>query len=79
MINIREESEKLLVPMIYGPNPSNPYLTEQEFATELRIKLEVSIFEAQAEARRQFILIDLGRAEMVEDMKPILERIINGT
>ncbi len=77
MLDIREESEKLLVPMLCGPAPSRPYLTEREFAMELRGTLGIGLFEAKREARRQFVLIELGRAETVEDLKSVIRRVVN--
>lgn len=77
MLDIREESDKLLASMIYGPNATHPYLTEQGFAKILRNKLEIDIFAAKREARRQFVLIELSKSENINDLKYVLARIIN--
>lgn len=78
MINLKAEGDRLYCAH-YADNKDRAHRTEQEFASDLRdVLVESSVHDCIREARRQFMLRALYNATEMEDLKPILEKIING-
>lgn len=61
---------------VYGWQGSNPYGTEFDFVESFQNMIGCSPREAKTEARRQFMLVDLAKAVTLEDLKPLIERLI---
>lgn len=58
------------------PNPKEDE-TQREYATRIRKEFSMSMFDAAVITKKRFLLLDIEKAETIDDIKALLKRVLD--